>query len=36
MTRQARRIGTIAAPSMDDLRLLMPEDLPERAGLAAG
>ncbi|WP_320774405.1 right-handed parallel beta-helix repeat-containing protein [Streptomyces sp. CRN 30] len=28
MTRQARRIGTLAAPGLDDLRLLLPEDLP--------
>ncbi|MGW6911687.1 right-handed parallel beta-helix repeat-containing protein [Streptomyces sp. NPDC054940] len=28
MTRQARRIGTMAAPGLEDLRLLVPEDLP--------
>ncbi|MFB7054898.1 right-handed parallel beta-helix repeat-containing protein [Streptomyces vinaceus] len=28
MTRQAGRISTLAAPTMDDLRLLRPEDLP--------
>ncbi|MGW0608009.1 right-handed parallel beta-helix repeat-containing protein [Streptomyces sp. NPDC002640] len=28
MTRQARRIGTLAAPGLDDLRLLRPDDLP--------
>ncbi|MFD5426421.1 right-handed parallel beta-helix repeat-containing protein [Streptomyces sp. NPDC127084] len=28
MTRQARRIGALAAPGLDDLRLLLPEDLP--------
>jgi SpoVK/Ycf46/Vps4 family AAA+-type ATPase len=28
MTRQARRIGTLPAPGLDDLRLLLPEDLP--------
>ncbi|OON81108.1 right-handed parallel beta-helix repeat-containing protein [Streptomyces tsukubensis] len=36
MTRQARRIGTITTPSVDDLRSLLPADLPEGAGLAAG
>ncbi|MFC0596786.1 right-handed parallel beta-helix repeat-containing protein [Streptomyces palmae] len=30
MTRQARRLSAVAAPSLDDLRLLLPEDLPER------
>ncbi|MFE9386525.1 right-handed parallel beta-helix repeat-containing protein [Streptomyces sp. NPDC007025] len=33
MTRQARRIGSIPAPTMDDLRLLLPEDLPREAPL---
>ncbi|SFL33753.1 Right handed beta helix region [Streptomyces pini] len=28
MTRQARRIGTLTAPGLEDLRLLPPEDLP--------
>ncbi|MFE6099817.1 right-handed parallel beta-helix repeat-containing protein [Streptomyces laurentii] len=28
MTRQAGRLSTVAAPSLDDLRLLLPEDLP--------
>ncbi|NBM18434.1 right-handed parallel beta-helix repeat-containing protein [Streptomyces sp. GC420] len=30
MTRQARRLSDVAAPSLDDLRLLLPDDLPER------
>ncbi|MCX5400474.1 right-handed parallel beta-helix repeat-containing protein [Streptomyces sp. NBC_00102] len=29
MTRQARRLSTTAARSVDDLRLLLPQDLPE-------
>ncbi|MFF2409212.1 right-handed parallel beta-helix repeat-containing protein [Streptomyces sp. NPDC058092] len=29
MTRQARRLSAVAAPSLDDLRLLLPEDLRE-------
>ncbi len=33
MTRQARRIGAISAPSLDDLRLLLPDDLPQQARL---
>jgi SpoVK/Ycf46/Vps4 family AAA+-type ATPase len=28
MTRQAGRLGALASPSLDDLRLLLPEDLP--------
>ncbi|MGX1756830.1 right-handed parallel beta-helix repeat-containing protein [Streptomyces lydicus] len=36
MTRQARRIGAIAAPSLDDLRLLLPADLPQEARLTTG
>ncbi|MEX1652037.1 right-handed parallel beta-helix repeat-containing protein [Streptomyces pseudovenezuelae] len=28
MTRQAGRIGTLPAPGLDDLRMLLPEDLP--------
>ncbi|MDX3850311.1 right-handed parallel beta-helix repeat-containing protein [Streptomyces sp. AK02-01A] len=28
MTRQARRLGAVAAPGLDDLRLLLPADLP--------
>ncbi|MEU3185069.1 right-handed parallel beta-helix repeat-containing protein [Streptomyces sp. NPDC006923] len=28
MTRQARRLSAVAAPDLDDLRLLLPEDLP--------
>ncbi|MFE6281211.1 right-handed parallel beta-helix repeat-containing protein [Streptomyces sp. NPDC057877] len=28
MTRQARRIGLLPAPGLEDLRLLLPEDLP--------
>ncbi|NBM15793.1 right-handed parallel beta-helix repeat-containing protein [Streptomyces sp. GC420] len=28
MTMQARRLGTVAAPGLDDLRLLLPEDIP--------
>ncbi|MEU8588756.1 right-handed parallel beta-helix repeat-containing protein [Streptomyces sp. NPDC048664] len=30
MTRQAGRLSTMAAPGIDDLRLLLPEDLPWR------
>ncbi|MEU9618309.1 right-handed parallel beta-helix repeat-containing protein [Streptomyces sp. NPDC088251] len=30
MTRQARRLSAVAAPSLDDLRLLLPEDLQGR------
>ncbi|KQX49518.1 MULTISPECIES: right-handed parallel beta-helix repeat-containing protein [unclassified Streptomyces] len=29
MTRQARRLSSVAAPSLDDLRLLLPQDLRE-------
>ncbi|MER5936909.1 right-handed parallel beta-helix repeat-containing protein [Streptomyces sp. NPDC001928] len=36
MTRQARRLGAISAPSLDDLRLLLPDDLPEESRLPAG
>ncbi|MFF2525161.1 right-handed parallel beta-helix repeat-containing protein [Streptomyces liangshanensis] len=36
MTRQARRLGTMAAPSLDDLRLLLPEDLPAASALVGG
>lgn len=36
MTLQARRIGSIAAPTMDDLRCLLPEDLPREARLTTG
>ncbi|MFC8565871.1 right-handed parallel beta-helix repeat-containing protein [Streptomyces sp. NPDC057245] len=36
MTRQARRIGEISAPSLDDLRLLLPDDLPQESRLTAG
>ncbi|WP_210594188.1 right-handed parallel beta-helix repeat-containing protein [Streptomyces sp. GESEQ-35] len=35
ITRQARRIGAISAPSLDDLRLLLPDDLPQQARLTA-
>ncbi|MCY0941831.1 right-handed parallel beta-helix repeat-containing protein [Streptomyces antarcticus] len=28
MTQQARRLGSLAAPGLEDLRLLLPEDLP--------
>ncbi|HEY5835599.1 right-handed parallel beta-helix repeat-containing protein [Streptomyces sp.] len=28
MTRQARRLGAMVAPGVDDLRMLLPEDLP--------
>ncbi|MER8003316.1 right-handed parallel beta-helix repeat-containing protein [Streptomyces sp. NPDC095613] len=31
MTRQAGRIGAMSAPGLDDLRLLLPEDLPPEA-----
>lgn len=30
MTHQAGRLSTVAAPSLDDLRLLLPEDLSPR------
>jgi Cdc6-like AAA superfamily ATPase len=30
MTRQAGRLSTVPVPSLDDLRLLLPEDLPQR------
>nr|WSZ98218.1 right-handed parallel beta-helix repeat-containing protein [Streptomyces sp. NBC_00857] len=36
MTRQARRIGTIAAPGLEDLRLLLPDDLPTGSAQPAG
>ncbi|WP_240139987.1 right-handed parallel beta-helix repeat-containing protein [Streptomyces sp. MUM 178J] len=36
MTRQARRIGTLSAPGLDDLRLLLPEDLPTDSTAGAG
>ncbi|MDT0435455.1 MULTISPECIES: right-handed parallel beta-helix repeat-containing protein [Streptomyces] len=36
MTRQARRIGTMAAPGLEDLRLLLPEDLPAEAPQPTG
>ncbi|CDR06896.1 right-handed parallel beta-helix repeat-containing protein [Streptomyces iranensis] len=36
MTRQARRIGTMAAPGLEDLRLLLPDDLPTGAAQPAG
>ncbi|MES4904189.1 MULTISPECIES: right-handed parallel beta-helix repeat-containing protein [unclassified Streptomyces] len=36
MTRQARRIGTMAAPGLDDLRLLLPDDLPTDTRQPAG
>ncbi|GGZ00816.1 right-handed parallel beta-helix repeat-containing protein [Streptomyces poonensis] len=29
MTRQARRLGAVAAPGLDDLRALLPEDVPQ-------
>ncbi|MEW2168178.1 right-handed parallel beta-helix repeat-containing protein [Streptomyces sp. NPDC007084] len=32
LTRHARRMGAMASPSLDDLRRLLPEDLPEAAG----
>jgi hypothetical protein len=31
MTRQAGRLSRLAAPSLDDLRLLLPEDLVDQA-----
>ncbi|MGW3150327.1 right-handed parallel beta-helix repeat-containing protein [Streptomyces sp. NPDC001177] len=34
MTRQARRLGTMSAPGVEDLRALLPEDIPTR-GLPA-
>ncbi|CAM5569347.1 AAA+ ATPase domain-containing protein OS=Streptomyces fumanus OX=67302 GN=GCM10018772_70020 PE=3 SV=1 [Streptomyces fumanus] len=34
MTRQARRLSTTAARSIDDLRMLLPEDLPEQPELS--
>ncbi|CAL9585365.1 right-handed parallel beta-helix repeat-containing protein [Streptomyces sp. enrichment culture] len=36
MTRQARRIGTMNAPGLEDLRLLLPEDLPTSSPQPAG
>ncbi|MFF7649510.1 right-handed parallel beta-helix repeat-containing protein [Streptomyces sp. NPDC007983] len=36
MTRQARRIGTMAAPGLEDLRLLLPGDLPAGSAQPAG
>ncbi|KAK1183463.1 sporulation protein, partial [Streptomyces sp. NBS 14/10] len=36
MTRQARRIGPMTAPGLDDLRLLLPEDLPAETRQPAG
>ncbi|WP_143676060.1 AAA family ATPase, partial [Streptomyces milbemycinicus] len=36
MTRQARRIGPMAAPGLEDLRLLLPEDLPVDTRQPAG
>ncbi|PPS77983.1 MULTISPECIES: right-handed parallel beta-helix repeat-containing protein [Streptomyces] len=36
MTAQARRIGTMAAPGLEDLRLLLPEDLPAETRQPAG
>lgn len=30
MTHQAGRLSTVAVPSLDDLRLLLPEDLSPR------
>ena len=36
MTRQARRIGTMAAPGLEDLRLLLPDDLPTGSAQPAG
>ncbi|WP_030186748.1 right-handed parallel beta-helix repeat-containing protein [Streptomyces violaceorubidus] len=35
MTRQAGRISRMAAPGLEDLRLLLPEDAPRREGLPA-
>ncbi|MEW1724901.1 right-handed parallel beta-helix repeat-containing protein [Streptomyces sp. NPDC093109] len=34
VTQQARRLSSVRRPSVDDLRSLLPEDLPTRAGLA--
>ncbi|MEU1662359.1 right-handed parallel beta-helix repeat-containing protein [Streptomyces sparsogenes] len=36
MTRQARRIGAMAAPGLEDLRLLLPDDLPTGSAQPAG
>ncbi|MFJ6983224.1 MULTISPECIES: right-handed parallel beta-helix repeat-containing protein [unclassified Streptomyces] len=36
MTLQARRVGTIPSPGLDDLRLLLPEDLPPDGADGAG
>ncbi|MGW2328200.1 right-handed parallel beta-helix repeat-containing protein [Streptomyces sp. NPDC001700] len=36
MTRQARRIGAMAAPGLEDLRLLLPDDLPVGSAQPAG
>ncbi|MEW2491290.1 right-handed parallel beta-helix repeat-containing protein [Streptomyces sp. NPDC048411] len=35
MTRQAGRISRMAAPGLEDLRLLLPQDAPRREGLSA-
>ncbi|MFJ4895950.1 right-handed parallel beta-helix repeat-containing protein [Streptomyces sp. NPDC088788] len=35
MTRQARRIGSLLAPTVDDLRRLLPADLPQESRLTA-
>ncbi|MFD3328227.1 hypothetical protein [Streptomyces sp. NPDC058701] len=29
MTQQARRLGSLAAPGLEDLRMPLPEDLPD-------
>ncbi|MFJ9589418.1 right-handed parallel beta-helix repeat-containing protein [Streptomyces acidicola] len=34
VTQQARRLSSVRRPSVDDLRSLLPEDLPTQAGLA--
>ncbi|MER6138731.1 right-handed parallel beta-helix repeat-containing protein [Streptomyces sparsogenes] len=36
MTRQARRISAMAAPGLEDLRLLLPDDLPTGSAQPAG
>ncbi|MDJ1134904.1 right-handed parallel beta-helix repeat-containing protein [Streptomyces iconiensis] len=36
MTHQARRIGTMTAPGLEDLRLLLPDDLPAFSSQPAG
>ncbi|NSC24341.1 AAA family ATPase [Streptomyces albus subsp. chlorinus] len=36
MTQQARRIGTMSSPGLEDLRLLLPQDLPSSSPQPAG